>query len=94
MGLICEYFFSPGVVRGMNPRGRGMPWIFRGDGSPRGYRGGSMNPGSVRFMRGRGMYMRGNGVGTSSKDRFPPKFGDRGGRRDMNGGRHMRGGFR
>ncbi|XP_042220163.1 protein virilizer-like isoform X2 [Homarus americanus] len=83
-----------GVVRGMNPRGRGMPWIFRGDGSPRGYRGVPLNPGTMRFMRGRGMYMRGNGVGNGPKDRFPSKFVERGGRRDMNGGRHMRGGFR
>nr|XP_045603952.1 protein virilizer homolog [Procambarus clarkii] len=83
-----------GVVRGMNPRGRGMPWIFRGDGSPRGYRGVPLNPGTMRFMRGRGMYMRGNGVGNGPKDRFPSKFVERGGRREMNGGRHMRGGFR
>lgn len=83
-----------GVVRGMNPRGRGMPWIFRGDGSPRGYRGVPLNPGTMRFMRGRGMYIRGNGVGNGPKDRFPSKFVERGGRREMNGGRHMRGGFR
>ncbi|XP_068224412.1 protein virilizer isoform X3 [Palaemon carinicauda] len=87
--------FRPDIgVRGMNPRGRGMPWIFRGDVSPRGFRGVSMNPGPTRFIRGRGMYMRGNGQGISPKERFPPKFVDRGGRRDMNGGRHMRGAFR
>lgn len=83
-----------GVVRGMNPRGRGMSWVFRGDSSPRGYRGVSMNPGPMRFIRGRGLYIRGNGVSSGPKERFPPKFVERGGRRDMNGGRHIRGSFR
>lgn len=87
--------FRPDIgVRGINPRGRGMPWIFRGDVSPRGFRGVSMNPGPTRFIRGRGMYIRGNGQGISPKERFPPKFVERGGRRDLNGGRHMRGAFR
>ena len=76
-----------GMGRGMNMRGRG-PWMFRGDGTPRpNYRGGPMNMGPMRMFRGRGPYMRGGGGGA---ERFPPKFVERG-RRDMSGGRHMRG---
>lgn len=72
-----------GMGRGIGMRRPGG-WAFRGDGSPRGtFRGAPLSAIPPRFIRGRPFARGGSGTQGGPKDRFPPKFLER--------GRHLRG---